>query len=333
MQDSGWIKVHTSLLDWEWFDDSRMLKVWMYLLLSANRRDQKWHGMVIPRGSLVTSQTHLSEVLHLSTREIRTALERLKATGEVTGKTTNKFSVLTICKYANYQTDDEGSATGKTTGKTTGQRQASDNDIIYKDSIILSTQDKSFVDSIIEKKSAGADFARLLDDYSQKSESLDSGRIAKEAPERALNLFGEEVIGKDDNRSNMGQKQGKDSIVVPFKKIAETWNTRTKGVSKVAGLSEERQNKTRVRWLEWMEMGDPMEVFATICDNIAASPFLQGGGGTFRCNYDWLVKNGNNWRKIYEGNYNDGTTPQPQPQPVRQRAGEIQKDVNSKWKR
>lgn len=131
----------------------------------------------------------------------------------------------------------------------------------------------------------------------------------------------------------MGQKQGKDSIVVPFKKIAETWNTRTKGVSKVAGLSEERQNKTRVRWLEWMEMGDPMEVFATICDNIAASPFLQGGGGTFRCNYDWLVKNGNNWRKIYEGNYNDGTTPQPQSQPVRQRAGEIQKDVNSKWKR
>jgi hypothetical protein len=40
----------------------------------------------------------------ITERSIRTCLQKLKNTGELTSKTTNKYSIITLCNYDKYQT-------------------------------------------------------------------------------------------------------------------------------------------------------------------------------------------------------------------------------------
>lgn len=104
---NGWIKLHRKILDWEWFTSPSTLQLFIYLLLRANKEDKKWRGILIKRGQLVTSVATISEETKLSTQQVRTSLNRLKSTNEITSKTTNKFTLVTVCKYESYQLYEE----------------------------------------------------------------------------------------------------------------------------------------------------------------------------------------------------------------------------------
>lgn len=105
----GWIKLHKRFLDWEWFDEDGMVKLFITLLLMANYEDKKWHGGVILRGQVITSRDKLAAKVRMSVRSLRTCLSRLEQTGEIEIKTTNKYTVITISNYDKYQVveDDE----------------------------------------------------------------------------------------------------------------------------------------------------------------------------------------------------------------------------------
>ncbi|MDD7440047.1 hypothetical protein [Prevotellamassilia timonensis] len=104
---NGWIKLHRKILDWEWFTSPSTLQLFIYLLLRANKEDKKWRGILIKRGQLVTSVATISEETKLSTQQVRTSLDRLKSTNEITSKTTNRFTLVTVCKYESYQLYEE----------------------------------------------------------------------------------------------------------------------------------------------------------------------------------------------------------------------------------
>lgn len=76
------------------------------MFLKANWKDGKFQGTTVPRGSFVSSTKKLSEETKLTEREIRTAISNLKKTGEVTSKSTNKYTVFTVVNYDLYQTND-----------------------------------------------------------------------------------------------------------------------------------------------------------------------------------------------------------------------------------
>lgn len=103
--EEGYIKLYRSLLEWEWFSDAKTLKAWMYILMKANWIERRWCGHVIPRGSFVTSRDRLAKELGMTPQNIRTILSRLKKTGEITIKSTNKYTIITICNYDSYQQD------------------------------------------------------------------------------------------------------------------------------------------------------------------------------------------------------------------------------------
>ena len=100
---NGFIVLHRKLLDWEWHDDFYMGWLWVTLLLMANHEDKKWRGKVIKRGQLVTDLASLSAQTGLSVRQIRTRLDRLVECECIDKQTTNKFTIITICNYSNYQ--------------------------------------------------------------------------------------------------------------------------------------------------------------------------------------------------------------------------------------
>ena len=99
----GWIKLHRQFIKWEWYSNSTVKNLFIHLLLKANHEDKKWQGKLIKKGSLITSYPHLADELGFSIQNIRTALNKLKSTGELTVKTTSKYSYVSITNYDDYQ--------------------------------------------------------------------------------------------------------------------------------------------------------------------------------------------------------------------------------------
>lgn len=101
------IKVYEKLLKWEWFTDANTLQLFIYLLLSANYKELTFHGEKIQRGQLVTSLTKLGQATGQTIRQVRDNLKHLEMTGEVTSRANNRYRVITIVRYDDYQSSDK----------------------------------------------------------------------------------------------------------------------------------------------------------------------------------------------------------------------------------
>lgn len=125
----GWITLHRKFLTWEWFDKPEMVQLFIWLLLNANYTDKKWQGQVIKRGQILTTTPKIMEALRLTERQTRTCISRLKSTGEVSVKTTNRFTIITICNYDRYQNDNlasDGQNDGQNVTQATDKRRTND---------------------------------------------------------------------------------------------------------------------------------------------------------------------------------------------------------------
>lgn len=103
MAVDGWIKVHRKMLEWEWYDKSEMVHLFIDLLLNANTKEAVWRGKTIPIGGQITSLDSLSKRTKLSIQTIRTCLARFENNKQITQEATNKYRLITICKYDIYQ--------------------------------------------------------------------------------------------------------------------------------------------------------------------------------------------------------------------------------------
>ena len=112
-------------MEWGWFTDSKMVHLFLYFLLKANYKDKEWKGVIIKRGQLVTGRKAIRRDTKISEQSIRTALERLKSTNEITIKSTSKYSIITICNYEKYQEQ----LTNTSTSKLTNQQPASNQQV------------------------------------------------------------------------------------------------------------------------------------------------------------------------------------------------------------
>ena len=100
---NGWIKIHRKLLDWEWYDEPNVMRLFLHLLLKANHKDKSYRGTLIKTGMLLTGRDLLAKETGLSIQQIRTAINKLKSTNEITIKTNKQGSIIQIVKYAEYQ--------------------------------------------------------------------------------------------------------------------------------------------------------------------------------------------------------------------------------------
>ena len=91
----------------------------------------------------------------------------------------------------------------------------------------------------------------------------------------------------------------------------KTWNNSLLNHSKVSALTDKRKRSIKARLPEFGKTKEEQQaVFGAILDKIKASPFLSGENDRgWRPDFDWLLKNSDNWRKIYEGKF-DKKAPQ-----------------------
>ena len=124
---SGWIKIHRKFLDWEWFNKSEAVHLFIYLVLKANHKDGQWQGIDIKKGQFITSFGKISADTGISLQTIRTLLKKFEKSNEINIQTTNKYSVITICKYECYQKETETTNTQLTNEQQTTNKQLTTN--------------------------------------------------------------------------------------------------------------------------------------------------------------------------------------------------------------
>lgn len=151
---ANYFKVDRKIVKWEWFTDSNTLTVWIYCLSQANWKPGRFMGHEIPRGSFATSVQHIATDCGLTNRNVRTSLEKLKNSENLTIKTTNKFSLISVVNYSKYQNSDEGtdkqSDNPLTNDRQTTDKQTDNNRSIKafkQDNKITNTEDKRSCDS------------------------------------------------------------------------------------------------------------------------------------------------------------------------------------------
>lgn len=103
----GFIKLHRKFIEWEWYTDNNVKILFLHLLLSVNHKDNKWRGQLIKKGSFITSYEKLAIATNLTIQQIRTALNKLKSTGEITYKSTSLNSIITINNWDEYQENNK----------------------------------------------------------------------------------------------------------------------------------------------------------------------------------------------------------------------------------
>lgn len=101
--EKGFIKLDRNLLNWGWKTDYKMVALWIEILLQANIGDRDYKGEKFERGTFPSSISTLSKNTGLSTQSIRTCLNRLKSTNEITIKSTNKGMKICVVNWEKYQ--------------------------------------------------------------------------------------------------------------------------------------------------------------------------------------------------------------------------------------
>lgn len=117
-KDIGFIKIYRSIESWDWWEDLNTFRLFMVLLINANWKTKKWRGKKIKRGQLWTSIESLSEKSGLTPMQVRTSLEKLMKTNEITNKSTNEGRLITVVNYDFYQSN-EGDITSDLTSNLT----------------------------------------------------------------------------------------------------------------------------------------------------------------------------------------------------------------------
>ena len=300
--DRGWIKIYRSLLDWEWFDDAETVQLFIYLLVTANYEDKKWRGMVVERGQTIIGVAALAKRLGSTERKIRTRLEYLTNSGTISRKSTNRFTIVTICNYDSYQDVEE-------TQRQTDVRQMSNRCQTDVKQMSTPKEDKK-IRSIESKEEVAKATSKKRAVKKGKGESGEDPK-PKDATKKPTEATTETLRGGVDRLYPEGKKTQQSENLKPsgadeaksidYEAIKSRWNEETDGaLGKLVMITGRRREMVRARIRE-----TSVDDFFTMIHNAAASSFLRGESQRgWVANFDWCIRP-NNYPKVLEGRYND----------------------------
>lgn len=103
MNLNGFIKLHRKIMAWEWYNDNVVKAVFLHLLLNAHYEPCTRQNRIILPGQLLVGRRRLAAELNLSEQQVRTALKRLQETGEISCISTNRYTLISLVNWNEYQ--------------------------------------------------------------------------------------------------------------------------------------------------------------------------------------------------------------------------------------
>ena len=139
------IQIHRQMLEWEWYDDINTKVLFIHLLIKANWSDKQWRWIDIKRSELLTGRIALAKETWLTQQQVRTSLDKLKSTNEITIKITNKYSIIKLTNYNSYQWDNQQTTEQSTNNQPTSNQQVTTTNNIKKNNKINNILDTNIV--------------------------------------------------------------------------------------------------------------------------------------------------------------------------------------------
>lgn len=125
--DNGFIVLHRKLLNHPIAGDAYLLALFVHLLLSAAHKETRflWNGKeeILKRGQLITGRFALAEQTGINPSTLYKKLKILENLGICNIKSNNKFSLITIVKYSDYQDKPDKNNTTHNNNVTTTEQQ------------------------------------------------------------------------------------------------------------------------------------------------------------------------------------------------------------------
>jgi DNA-binding transcriptional MerR regulator len=165
---SGWIKIHRKFLEWEWFNKSEAVHLFMYMLLKANHKDGKWQGIEVKRGQFISSLGNISNATGISIQTIRTILKKLEKTNEIELKSTSQFTIVTISKYDCYQEQNDDTNKPLTNNQQATNKQLTTNKNDKKERMLFIVPSLQEVTAYCQERNNNVDSQKFFDFYESK---------------------------------------------------------------------------------------------------------------------------------------------------------------------
>lgn len=187
---NGWIKLHRVMTEWEWYDDPKVKIVFLHLLLTVNHEKKKWRGHIVHPGSRITSLAHFSAEIGLSVQQLRTCFKKLESTGEITRKSTNEYTHITIVKWHEYQSS-EVTSTSKATNEqqTDNKRATNDQQLLKNEKNVRMKEEESGALRAPTPSQVAKDFFSEETDHSELIDFFVNKGISEEAIKQELQKF------------------------------------------------------------------------------------------------------------------------------------------------
>lgn len=161
---AGYVKEYRSIMEWEWYTDYKTAHLFRHCILKANYEPKKWRGIDIRVGQFVTSLAHLAKETGLSVRQVRTCLDKLKSTSELTSEGHTQYSIITVKNWEKFQANDK-----QLDKQMTNERQTNDKRM-------TTTKEREEYKESKEKKNidifCNIDFEKCFKMYSEQCSNL-----------------------------------------------------------------------------------------------------------------------------------------------------------------
>ncbi len=116
----GYVRLHRSILDWEWYQDDACLRLLIHLLMRVNWKPGRWRGIDVPPGTVITSLELLADSMGWSRSKLRHTMDKMKSSGDLVTRTTNHWTAVSLVNWAKYQN------AGTDSGQPTANQQPTD---------------------------------------------------------------------------------------------------------------------------------------------------------------------------------------------------------------
>lgn len=101
--DNSWIKLPRMFMNWQWYQNTNMVHLYLYLLLNANIENKLYFGISIQRGECLVSLSTLSRDTGISRDSLKRYLKKLKDTKEISYKKLSKGRIIVLLNFDKFQ--------------------------------------------------------------------------------------------------------------------------------------------------------------------------------------------------------------------------------------
>jgi hypothetical protein len=168
---NGFIKLHRQIENSQVFEDPHLLKTWLWILCRAVWKPVKMRvGIEVQPGEFITTYRRAAEALSISPATVKRQFKQLEFMEQIALKSDTRFTVVSVCNYRVFQTENEkggaptahgrihGRIHGRTHGRTQEEETKETKEREEGKTPVLNLRKQTFVDWITYKQTSGAGY-------------------------------------------------------------------------------------------------------------------------------------------------------------------------------